>query len=417
MSDVAEKSMIELAEELKKNQDEVKQYHSKIESKYDEVKGRMDKGDKVNEELKHELDELLTKYNGLKTQISDMEQAQARNEATPSRKKSMGEMVVDSEQFKTIGDFSYKDRVRIAINTKEMGSGSGGQLDTSAGALVQPHYTNVVQLPDQRLTVRDLLTSGRTDSNIIIVPREDNFDNQADVVIEGSRKPESNIDYTQETVSVATVAHYTKASKQILDDASGLHSLIDGRLQYGLKFKEEQQLLHGRGGNELTGLIPNATEFANPVSIKEYTSIDVLRLAMAQVILSNYSATGHVLHPKQWTEIELSKDDIGRYIIGNPQGQARPMMWGLPVVATPSMTEGRFLTGAFKMGAQIFDRWEMTVNISFSNEDDFVRNMVTILCEERLALAIYHRGAFVTGALTGSNPNPATTRKEAAKTK
>ena len=417
MSDVAEKSIVELAQDLKKKQQEVNENYKKIESGYDEVKGRMDKGEKVADELKSDLDVALKNYNGLKTQISDIEQALARNEATPSRKKSIGEIVTDSERFKNVGNFSREDRIRVDINTKELGSGTGGQFDTSAGALVQPHYTNVVQLPDQRLTVRDLLTSGRTDSNIIIVPREDNFDNQADVVIEGSRKPESNIDYTQETVSVATVAHYTKASKQILDDASGLHSLIDGRLQYGLKFKEEQQLLHGRGGNELTGLIPNATEFANPVSIKEYTSIDVLRLAMAQVILSNYSATGHVLHPKQWTEIELSKDDIGRYIIGNPQGQARPMMWGLPVVATPSMTEGRFLTGAFKMGAQIFDRWEMTVNISFSNEDDFVRNMVTILCEERLALAIYHRGAFVTGALTGSNLNPATTRKEAAKTK
>lgn len=417
MGDVTEKNMVELVAELKKNQDEVKQYHSKIESEYDAVKGRMDKGDKVTEEMKHNLDELLTKYNGLKTQVSDMEQALARNEATPSRKKSMGEMVTDSERFKSVGNFSREDRIRVDINTKELGSssGNGSEFDYSAGALVQPHYTKVVQLPDQRLTVRDLLTSGRTDSNIIIVPREELFDNQARVVIEGQRKPESNINYTQESVSVVTVAHYTKASKQILDDASGLRSLIDGRLQYGLKFKEEQQLLHGRGGNELTGLIPNATEFDNPVSIKEYTSIDILRLAMAQVILSNYSATGHVLHPKQWTEIELSKDDIGRYIIGNPQGQAQPMMWGLPVVATPSMTEGQFLTGAFKMGAQIFDRWEMTVNISFSNEDDFVRNMVTILCEERLALAIYHKGAFVTGALTGSNP--AGTRKEAAKTK
>ena len=417
MGNVTEKNVVQLAEELKKKQQEVDENYKKIESEYGEVKGRMDKGEKVADQLKSDLDVALKNYNGLKTQISDIEQALARNEATPSRKKSMGEMVTDSERFKTIGDFSYEDRIRIAINTKELGSssGNGSEFDYSAGALVQPHYTKVVQLPDQRLTVRDLLTSGRTDSNIIIVPREELFDNQARVVIEGQRKPESNINYTQESVSVATVAHYTKASKQILDDASGLRSLIDGRLQYGLKFKEEQQLLHGRGGNELTGLIPNATEFDNPVSIKEYTSIDILRLAMAQVILSNYSATGHVLNPVQWTEIELSKDDIGRYIIGNPQGQAQPMMWGLPVVATPSMTEGQFLTGAFKMGAQIFDRWEMTVNISFSNEDDFTRNMVTILCEERLALAIYHKGAFVTGALTGSNP--AGTRKEAAKTK
>lgn len=417
MSDVAEKSMIELAEELKKKQQEVNENYKKIESGYDEVKGRMDKGEKVADELKSDLDVALKNYNGLKAMISDIEQALARNQATPPRKKSMGEMVTDSERFKNVGNFSREDRIRVDINTKEMGSGGDGQFDSSAGALVQPHYTNVVLLPKQRLTIRDLLMPGRTDSNLITVPREDFFDNQADVVTEGTRKPESNINYTQESVPVVTVAHYIKASKQILDDASGLRSQIDGRLQYGLKLKEEQQLLHGRGGNELTGLIPNATAFKNPTSMTEYNTLDQLRLAMTQVILTNYSATGHVLNPVQWTEIELSKDDIGRYIIGNPHGQTQPMMWGLPVVATPAMANGQFLTGAFQMGAQIHDRWEMTVNISFSNDDDFVRNMVTILCEERLALAIYHRGAFVTGALTGSNPNPATTRKEAAKTK
>ena len=417
MSDVAEKSMIELAEELKKKQQEVNENYKKIESGYDEVKGRMDKGEKVADQLKSDLDVALKNYNGLKAQISDIEQALARNEATPPRKKSMGEMVTDSEQFKNAGNFSSTDRIRVDINTKALGSssGDGSEFDYSAGALVQPHYTDVVQLPKQRLTIRDLLMPGHTDSNLITVPREEFFDNQAGVVIEGQRKPESNINYTQESVPVVTVAHHIKASRQILDDASGLRSQIDGRLQYGLKLKEENQLLNGRGGNELTGLIPNATAFKNPTSITEYTAIDQLRLAMTQVILTNYSATGHVLNPVQWTEIELSKDDIGRYIIGNPYGNAQPMMWGLPVVATPVMANGQFLTGAFQMGAQIHDRWEMTVNISFSNEDDFVRNMVTILCEERLALAIYHKGAFVTGALTGSNP--AGTRKETAKTK
>nr|WP_279032585.1 phage major capsid protein [Snodgrassella alvi] len=415
MGDVTEKNVVQLAEELKKKQQEVDENYKKIESGYDEVKGRMDKGEKVADQLKSDLDVALKNYNGLKTQISDIEQALARNEATPPRKKSVGEMVTDAERFKNVGNFSREDRIRVDINTKELGSSS--EFGYSAGALVQPHYTDVVQLSKQRLTIRDLLMPGHTDSNLITVPREDFFENQADVVPEGNRKPESNINYIQESVPVVTVAHYIRASRQILDDASGLRSQIDGRLQYGLKLKEENQLLNGRGGNELTGLIPNATAFKNPTSMTEYSAIDQLRLAMTQVILTNYSATAHVLNPVQWTEIELSKDDIGRYIIGNPHGQAQPMLWGLPVVATPAMANGQFLTGAFQMGAQIHDRWEMTVNISFSNDDDFVRNMVTILCEERLALAIYHRGAFVTGTLTGSNPNPASTRKETAKTK
>jgi len=408
-------SIIKLAKEFKQKHLDIEKAYSRIEEKFDEYIGRINKGDKITEQMKHDFDVLLTQYNGLKTQINDMEQANARNPVTPQRQKTIGAMVVKSEQFKNISNFSREDRIRVAINTKELAG--NGETGYSAGALVQPHYTNVVQLPNQRLTVRDLLTPGHTDSNFIIVPKEELFENEAYGVPEGYTKPESNISFLSESVPVVTIAHYMKTTRQILDDVSALESIIDGRLQYGLKVKEEKQLLHGVGGTELTGLIPNAIEFKNPTSMTEYTAIDLLRLAMAQVILTNYSATGHILHPTQWTEIELSKDDIGRYVIGNPQGQTQPMMWGLPVVATPSMTEGRFLTGAFKMGAQIFDRWDMTVNISFSNEDDFVRNMVTILCEERLALAIYHKQAFITGALTGHNPNPAATRKETTKTK
>lgn len=64
-----------------------------------------------------------------------------------------------------------------------------------------------------------------------------------------------------------------------------------------------------------------------------------------------------------------------------------------------AMTSGTFLTGAFKYGAQIFDRQETSVQVSTENSDDFVRNLVTILGEERIAFAVKRPGAFVYGNL------------------
>lgn len=118
---------------------------------------------------------------------------------------------------------------------------------------------------------------------------------------------------------------------------------------------------------------------------------------MLQVILAEYPATGFVLNPTDWAKLELTKDGEGRYIIGNAQGATAPTLWNLPVVQTQAMAVNEFLTGAFNLAAQIFDRQDVEVLLSSENEDDFVKNMLTIRVEERLALAVYRPEAFVTG--------------------
>lgn len=90
---------------------------------------------------------------------------------------------------------------------------------------------------------------------------------------------------------------------------------------------------------------------------------------------------------------------MGRYIIGDPQGTVAPRLWGLPVVASIAMSAGTFLTGAFKYGAQIFDRMAIEVMISTENADDFEKNMISIRAEERLALVVKRPAAFITGSL------------------
>ncbi|ENE5016746.1 phage major capsid protein, partial [Salmonella enterica subsp. enterica serovar Schwarzengrund] len=62
------------------------------------------------------------------------------------------------------------------------------------------------------------------------------------------------------------------------------------------------------------------------------------------------------------------------------------------------------LTGAFNAGAQIFDREDANVVISTENADDFEKNMISIRCEERLALAVKRPEAFIYGSFTVPAP-------------
>src|SRR5690606_22434178 len=100
--------------------------------------------------------------------------------------------------------------------------------------------------------------------------------------------------------------------------------------------------------------------------------------------------------------IELTKDGEKRYIVGNALSPIGPSLWGLPVVQTQAIAANTFLTGAFNLGAQIFDRMGVEVLLSTENDTDFETNQATIRIEERLALAVYRPEAFVTGDVSPS---------------
>lgn len=355
-------------------------------------------------ELKDKTDKALSELGDVTTRLGEMEKRAARErENGEDEHKSLGDMVVEAAKAKDFNG-AIRGAVRVqadraALTTADGTVGAGRSAGTSL--IPGQRVPGIIAPPNRRMTIRDLLMPGQTSSNNIEYVKETGYTNNAAPVAETTAKPYSELTFNMANAPVRTIAHLFKASRQILDDAVGLRSYIDGRARYGLQFKEEAQLLKGDGtGQNLLGVQPQATAFAPAFVPQDATPIDRLRLAILQVVLAEYPATGFVLNPIDWTTIELTKDNEGRYIIANPQGGIQPTLWNLPVVETQSQTQNTFLTGAFSMAAQIFDRMEIEVLLSTENVDDFEKNMVSIRAEERLGLAVYRPEAFVTGAVT-----------------
>lgn len=391
------KSAADLAAEIKGD----------FEKKFDEVKGLAEKavaeaqkGVDATTSQKETIDGALTAMNEAKARLDDLEQKMARGGGNADdRQKSIGEQFVESEGFKNFEATGFSKSARGGdLQIKATLTSATTDAAGSVGDAVQTtRLPGILPLPQRRLTVRDLLSQGRMDGSTLEYVKETGFTNSAAPVAEGAAKPESDLKFDLVTTSAKVIAHWMKASKQILSDVSQLRSTIDQRLLYGLAYVEEQQLLNGSGsGQNLHGIIPQATAYSAPITLSSPTSIDLMRLAMLQAALAEYPATGHVMNPIDWAWIETLKDGEGRYIIGNPQGTISPTLWGLPVVATQAIAVDKFLTGAFRMGAQVFDRWDARVETGYVN-DDFTKNLVTILAEERLALAVYRPEAFIYG--------------------
>ncbi len=336
----------------------------------------------------------------LSARLLELEQRYVRTPGVPDLPETWGSQVRNSAEAKSIGS-NWKGRARI--NVKATITSATADALGSAGDLVVPHRpAGIIELPRRKIRMRSWFSPGETSSNMVQWPAMKVRDLNAATVAEGNTKPQSDLQFEMKDWPVRTIAHWMIASRQILDDVPALGSIIDSELRYGLADVEDAQLLNGSGvGTDLTGVYTTASAYAAPFipsSAGNLTKVDVLLLAIAQVEAAGYEADGFVLNPLDWRDMQLLKDDDNNYIGSGPfSAEQAERLWRMPVITTTAMASGNFLAGAGRAGAQIFDRQEATVEISTEDSDNFRRNLVTLLGEERLSFVIKHPGAFVKG--------------------
>jgi HK97 family phage major capsid protein len=279
----------------------------------------------------------------------------------------------------------------------------------SGGKLVVPQYLQgVVQTLFKRLVVADLMASGTIDSNAIIYMVETLFTNAAAPVLEGGTKPESALVFDQKTDAVSKIAHWLPVTEELLEDVAAIASYIDARLRLGVQLAEEDQLLNGNGtAPNLLGIL-NRSGLApavarNAGATPPETNADaILRQISAIATTAFVYPDGIVMNPANLFTILTSKDSSGAYYGGGPfSALPTATIWGTPVAPTPSIVAGTALVGAFGTQSQVFRKGGIRVEASNSHQDFFIKNLVAIRAEERLALAVYRPGAF--GKVTGLN--------------
>lgn len=362
---------------------------------------------KVSEEVKNEIAKLGEKAEKaekeMDSRLATVEQlvAQAAKAGKgKEERKSLGELFVESEQFKAYAAKQRHKGQSAPLELKDVTSASN-----SAGDGIWSYRDpELVSDPYRPRMIRDLIPTVPVGSNLVEWVQTHFRANNAGMVSETGEKPKSDIAYDRKETPVRKIAHYFKTSAEVLADFARLRAEINNEGFEMLRQVEEDQLMSGDGtGINLLGLIPQATAFDTALVQSGDQQVDVLRRAILQVRQSYYNATGVVLNPADWCAIELLKDGDERYLFSNATSGAPARLWGLPVSQSDAIPEGEFMVGAFRTAATIYDRMQAAVYVSTENEDDFIKNMVSILFEERLALAVKRPLAFVHGSLAGSS--------------
>jgi len=323
-----------------------------------------------------------------------------------SRLLSYGEAFCQSEHYRKFGHKTGEKRTIHCSLEDRLQFRTTFSASTESLTAIQkiPGVPGI--LDQQQLMIADLFAQGETGGLTVRYIQEDSYTQAATAVAEGSAKPEATLNVSEVDATVRKIAVWTKVTDEMLSDFAQMSSFINARLAYMVQSLEDNHLLNGTGNtNQIKGVL----NFTGLQTVSGATSpLDGVMKAIAYVRGANGSGFGEpdaiVMHPLDWMNAKLTKDNNGQYYGGGPfsgiygMGQYSNVynMWGLPCVVTTSIAQGTALVGAFRSAAQIFRRKGISIESTNSDNDDFQKNLVTIRAEERLALAVYQPKKFCT---------------------
>ncbi|TFI01638.1 phage major capsid protein [Micrococcus lylae] len=344
---------------------------------------------------------------------------------TPTQRvKNLGLEVVSSPQFKSMmkgftnsdGTVRIPDRTQVKsdpIRVKSLFTGASG---TSAGAFVTPEQTGIIEMLGRRpLTIRDLISVRRTGSDTLEYVRQTAHTNAAAPVPEaqsaaaidgttvtnviGGLKPEGSWAFERVSTSVKTIAEWVPVTKRALADAAQLEDLIRDELSKDIAEAEEAQILTGDGvGENLTGILSTSGIQSQDFDTDVFVSV---RKAITKArTVGRVVPNAVLMNPLDVETVDLARETGGRFYGAGPFTMGPRTLWSLPIVESETITAGTAVVGDFSK-AVLWDREDTTVTFSDSHADFFVRNLVAVLAEERVAFGVTRPAAFVKTTVTG----------------
>ena len=254
--------------------------------------------------------------------------------------------------------------------------------------------------------ILELVNVGTIMSNVWEWVEQKNADGGAAMTAEGAAKSQADFDLVVASANVKKVTAYIKVTKEMLDDVALMRSEIDQELTELINLKIDDQLLNGTGATvNLSGINQTATAWAAgafALTIPTPNVFDVIRTAINQVRVNLFEPNYIVMHPTDVAKMDLAKASDGHYVLPPFISNDGTTVSGIRVVSNTGVTVDNFLVGDFtKYGVRFKEG--LTINVGYEN-DDFTKNLVTILAEARLVGRVKsnHYGAFVKGVISTS---------------
>lgn len=304
-------------------------------------------------------------------------------------------------EYTNLGDFVAAKVTEANIDTKQkinfvspaFKAAAAMPIPSSVKPAITTYDTNVYG-NRRELMVADLFSSEVISNNALTFFVESStVEGGPAYTTEANEKPMTSFgDPTAVTAALRKIASYMKESEELVHDAPWLASAINDRGLYQHQLAVESYLVSALSGTSGIG------------TGSKMTPDGILKAKMTVWKNSGFKPDALLINPDDLYNILIRKDTDGQYYgggfvtapYGNGEYDEEPRIWGLKVIPSASVTAGTCFVGAFKAGASVVRSNEgLRVELATQNEDDFIKNMITVRIEERLVLAVRRPAAFV----------------------
>lgn len=210
-------------------------------------------------------------------------------------------------------------------------------------------------------------------------------------VADGGYKPQITPTVTPIANIVKKIAGHMVISESILADEAGLLERLSDELRVLMVAARNKELLTGDGtGAHLLGLTAaDGIQTVSAGSVLEGIATAVANIKSA----TGYTADALILDPASWTALVTAQNGAGGFAFPVTSGLDAVAPWGISNVRISNEIDAP-IVGAFKRGADVYRRSYINVDVTNSNEDNFVYDLLTIRIWQRLGLHVKNAAAF-----------------------
>lgn len=304
------------------------------------------------------------------TKAREEQQRSADRDQVQTRRGSWGAAFVKSDIFTEYRGRGQSHRYEIdtdELQTRDLPTGISDLID--AGLTFGKTQVDV-QPPATPTPLLNAISTVNVSFNAIEYVAWEVVSGGADIVPEKGEKPPIEYGPTVESDTLDMIAVYTQLTRQLLEDAPAVRSLIDTDLRRQILIKEEAEAAA-------------AIAAANLQTATGASLLAAIRVAIANVQAAGYNPNAVLLNPADYADLDL--DVMDATVNGPTIGQR---FWGLTPIPSAAQAEGEAVVADFKTAVNHFVRSQVSLYITDSHDKTFLSNVFTLLAERRSKTAV-----------------------------